>query len=303
MPPCTQVCNVGFKGNAVETLALPEGISALPMCVDISADGTLLAICTDNNSEDEAIVVLTFPGLVKVRSFGSLTGDAARYIANPCVLAFAPSTNHILITEADNQRVQEFTVTGEHVRFIGEAPSTYDPTGSEPAPYGCIGGFCVGLAVNESVVVVGMWYDAANQIKVYDYASGNFVREFGPIGTNVSQLSSCFGIAFCGPNHSDVAIAEGDNGRVSVFSLDGAYVRTFGVGKVGRCLSVVSNPVGGFAIMPQSGHVTLFDDDCKVTGELSMLSADQESLPGSLFGSNGRLYTLGADSRSIVVYE
>jgi DNA-binding beta-propeller fold protein YncE len=86
-----------------------------------------------------------------------------------------------------------------------------------------------GVCADDSVVVVSE-LETAHRISVFNRGDGALLRRFGSEGCGDGQLRYPFGLCFM-PGHRHVAVAELFNSRVSVFSVDGEFVRHVGVGE------------------------------------------------------------------------
>jgi DNA-binding beta-propeller fold protein YncE len=73
----------------------------------------------------------------------------------------------------------------------------------------------------------------AHRISVFRRGDGALLRRFGSLGRGDGQLDIPQGLCFMS-GHRHVAVAEFGNDRVSVFSVEGEFVRHVGVGKL-RC--------------------------------------------------------------------
>jgi DNA-binding beta-propeller fold protein YncE len=86
-----------------------------------------------------------------------------------------------------------------------------------------------GVCANADVVVVSE--NEAHSIAVLTRADGALLRRFGSLGTDDGEVDTPTGL--CVVSHDrHVAVAERDNDRVSVFSIDGEFIRHVGGGLV-----------------------------------------------------------------------
>ena len=169
---------------------------------------------------DDTLSVYSLPSGEHIRTFGS-KGTGEGQFQSPVKLCFSVAGN-ILVAESNNMRVQELTLTGDHVRFIGVGV-IFDPIS--------------GIAANAELIVVGMYACISNnRIMMFDAVTGVFVRAFGDCGDAPGQLMKyCQGIRFT-PDSRHIIVAESNdsfaNGRLSVFTLAGEFVRCIGEGEL-----------------------------------------------------------------------
>jgi DNA-binding beta-propeller fold protein YncE len=91
------------------------------------------------------------------------------------------------------------------------------------------------VCANAAVVVVSE--AAAERISVFNRCDGALVRQFGRQGSGDGQLVYPRGLCFMsGDRH--VAVADVGNCRVSVFSVDGEFIRHVGVDVLGYPLGL-----------------------------------------------------------------
>lgn len=103
----------------------------------MSVDGRHLAV--SNFNTDMITVYSTADGSV-VTEFGG-RGSAHGQFNYPEKMCITPR-NTLLVAEFDNNRVQEVTLAGEHIRFIGEGMYPHDV------------GSLAGIARNDEYIVV-----------------------------------------------------------------------------------------------------------------------------------------------------
>jgi DNA-binding beta-propeller fold protein YncE len=71
----------------------------------------------------------------------------------------------------------------------------------------------------------------ANRISVFSRGDGALLRRFGSYGSGDGQLGWPLGLCFMS-GHRHVAVADYGNDHVSVFSVEGEFVRHVGVGEL-----------------------------------------------------------------------
>jgi DNA-binding beta-propeller fold protein YncE len=254
--------------------------------IAVNIDGSVLAVC---NYYGNKITLYALPGGNAIRSFGE-KGPAIVY---PWKLCFTPGGN-IIVTEQIHKRIHEVTADGTHVRFIGSEQSMYM-------------GLLHGVAANEDVVVVSDSGSLTRQIMVFDYRSGGLLRGFGARGSEPGKLSGVDGVCFT-PDASQIAVAESDNDRLSVFTLTGEFVRTIGDSDVlSKPADVCVTDGGQFVVanLQRNNLVVFSADGFTVMRQVSAEGVGDEKLrcPDSIAYFGGKLYVLNLYSQRVHVFE
>jgi DNA-binding beta-propeller fold protein YncE len=138
------------------------------------------------------------------------------------------SDGFVFVADYVNNRVQVLTPTLDFHRFIGE---------------GQLSGPSVVCASADVIVVVDSDYAsymAEHHVSVFDRGDGALLRRFAPSGRADGQLTAPGGLCFM-PGHLHVAVAESGNSRVSVFNVDGEFIRHVGVGVLNRPTGVAAS--------------------------------------------------------------
>jgi DNA-binding beta-propeller fold protein YncE len=207
-----------FRGVVVREIAMPD----VRICVNglaITRDGTKL-IVTD-------VGAVTRPSKLRVyriedgallREIGSSSTDARAdgplQFSAPWQVCVAPD-DFVFVTEVRNKRVQVLTPNFDFHAFIGVGELTFPS----------------GVCANLSVVAVS---DAeAHRVCVFARNSGALLRRFGLKGAGDGQLHDPFGLCFMPRNN--IAVCDYSNRRVSVFNVDGAFVRHVKAGTPSPC--------------------------------------------------------------------
>jgi len=226
-----------------------------------------------------------------VRAFGG-KGTGPGQFSWPQSLCGLPNGN-LLVADQVNMRVQEVTLAGGHVRFIG--------VGKIDAPI-------AGLATNGELIAVGkVDFDSNGRILLFRVASGELVRRFGDCEEAEGQLKYCDGFRFS-PDNRHIVVAEGDpNHRLSVFTVEGAFVRCVGHGELGWPSSVDFTSSGDVIVCDTFHHrVCVFSLS---TGALLRTwgkegEADGEfEYPRALQVHRGLLYVLDEWSPRVQVFQ
>jgi tripartite motif-containing protein 71 len=156
----------------------------------------------------------------------------------------------VFVADAGNNRVQVMTPSLDFHAFIGQ--------GQLAGP--------VGVCANADVVVASEY--GAHAISVFNRGDGALLRRFGGRGDGDGQLTEPCGLCFL-PGDRHVAVVDQRNHRVSVFSVDGQFIRHVGV---------------GLLKYPQAVSASAFD-------ELVVTDHDNECL--RVFSSTGDVLVVG----------
>jgi hypothetical protein len=92
----------------------------------------------------------------------------------------------------------------------------------------------IGVCANADVVVVS---EDAPRLSVFNRHDGALLRRFGSKGSGDGELDWPLGLCFMS-GHCHVAVADCYSDRVSVFSVDGEFIRQVGVGVLNRPTTV-----------------------------------------------------------------
>jgi DNA-binding beta-propeller fold protein YncE len=217
-------------------IAMP-GIKSFNSGIAVSRDGSSL------------LVADSMGGSNAIHEFSVTSGSPLRVVGGggircPCQVWVA-SDDHVFIVDYSNRRVHVLSPTLNFLAFIGEDRLNF------PA----------GVCANADVVVVSQ--KGGNEVAVFARGAGPRappVRYFGSKGSGDGQLESPSGICFMsGDRH--VAVADTGNGRVSVFSVEGAFIRHFGVGQLKAPQSVACSTSGELVVADYGNRrVVVFSD-------------------------------------------
>ncbi len=214
--------------------------------VAVRGDSSTLLLCDTSGGTDAVHHVRISDG-ARLAVIGG-RGDEPLRFNTPGQVWEAPD-GFVFVGDDHNRRVQVLTPELTFHGFIGVGQL-----------YGA-----VGVCANTDVVVVSE--STARRLSVFRRADGALVTRIGRRGVADGELRAPQGVCFAnGGRH--VAVAEYDNHRVSVFTVEGGdFVRHVGVG-------VLSGPVGVACsafdelVVTDAGHrcLRLFSD----TGDLLM---------------------------------
>jgi hypothetical protein len=195
----------GVVGRVIDT----PGVESFCNGVAVSRDGSTLLVsdswwCGSHTIHEFALA----DGSLR-RVMGG-EGDGPVEFKAPHQLCFAPD-GFVFVAECDNDRVQVLTPTLDFHCFIGE--------GEIKCP--------IGVAASADIVVASGIL--THGIYVFSRSDGALLRRFGCRGSGEGQLEHPCGLCLIsGDRH--VAVTDKGNDRVSVFSVDGEFIRHVGVG-------------------------------------------------------------------------
>jgi hypothetical protein len=198
------------ESRVIDTLGVRSEVNGIA----VSVDGCSLLVTSTGS---HAIHVHHLADGCRRRVVGGRGGGALRFL-RPHQVCVAPD-GFVFVAEAGNDRVQVLTPTLGFHAFIG--------AGQLARP--------VGVCANADVVVVSET-SHAHCISVFSRDDGTLVRRFGCQGAGDGEVDYPFGLCFMSDDRH-VAVADNCNNRVSVFSVDGDFIRHVGVG-------VLSGPRG-----------------------------------------------------------
>jgi DNA-binding beta-propeller fold protein YncE len=194
----------------------------------VSRDGTTLLVSDGGYYRcSHAIHELSEADGSPLRVVGS-RGDATAHTDGPLRFyhphqVYIAPDGFVFVADAGNSRVQVLTPSLDFHGFIGQ--------GQLSGP--------IGVCANADVVVVSTSFDA-HRISVWCRGDGALLRRFASHGSGNIQLKVPDGLCFMsGDRH--VAVADAGNNRVSVFSVNGEFIRHVGVGVLSCPAGVVAS--------------------------------------------------------------
>jgi DNA-binding beta-propeller fold protein YncE len=199
----------GSLRGVISRVIHTPGVESWCNGIAVSRDGTTLLL-SNYAPGSHAIHEFSMADGLLLRVIGA-EGDRPLQFNEPRQVWVA-SDGFVFVAEYGNHRVQVLTPSLDFHCFVG--------VGQLVKP--------VGVCANADVVVVVEGIPA-HRIAVFDRGDRALRRRFGHQGSGDAQLSLPRGVCFMsGDRH--VAVAEWGNERVSVFSIDGEFIRHVGVG-------------------------------------------------------------------------
>jgi hypothetical protein len=222
----------GFVGQQRRVVLMP---GSLPVCgtVTVTRDGSLLLIL---GTFGFAFGLHVFRGAdgVFLRTIGCEGGrDGPLQFRRPRQVNISPD-DFVFVADSGNQRIVVLTPQFDFHGFVGvhrlASPS--------------------GVCADERRVFVS---ELSCCIKTFRRCDGAFVGRFGRFGAGDGQLWNPLGLCMIHKSHC-VAVAEDKNNRISVFTLEGDFVRHVGVGKLTRPRTVACASLGDELVVADSDN-------------------------------------------------
>ena len=225
------------------------------------------------------------------RTIGGRGSDPCQF-SSPFKIGFVPNGN-LLVCDQGNHRVQELSVRGAHIRSI---------------PVQGVRAVC-----SDGIVVVVencRGTSGQNAVEVYDYKTSALLRGFAPFGTAGEEgITGTYpgGIRIT-PDGKHVLFCEYSTPRLSLFTLEGKFIKHIGAGVVGTSHKDVEFTSSGEIIVADSSNhrVCVFSADGSTllrSWGTNGTGDGQFSGPVALAVRGPRLYVLDLSSPRVQVFE
>jgi DNA-binding beta-propeller fold protein YncE len=205
----TRFLGGGCRGVASCVIATPR-VKPVSNGVAVSRDGSTLLV-SDNAGGSQALHAFRVGDGLRLRVIGD-KGRGPLQFTEPRQVWVA-SDDFVFVADYCNDRVQVLAPRLDFHGFVG---------------VGQLVGPC-GVCADDDVIMVSE--SDAHRISVFNRGDGALLRRFGSRGSGDGQLENPRGLCFMS-GHRDIAVADYYNCRVSVFSVEGEFVRHVGVGKL-----------------------------------------------------------------------
>jgi len=225
-------------------------------------------------------------------SFGGNGAGPGRF-KRPMKLCITPRDT-LLVADFGNKRVQEVTFSGVHIRYIGE---------------GVFRGDIYGIACNDELIVVTKFIGAMpNRVLVFNYSTGELLRQFAAYGSGDGQIGQHpTGVRFTPDNQHIIVVDILYNKRLSMFTVDGVFVKHIGVGVLGSGDCDVDFTADGRIIVAEycNHRVCVFAADGVMTLSWGTegTSDGQFEYPTALAVSGDKLFVLDDFSARVQVFD
>ncbi len=200
-----------IRGEECRVIATP-GVKSRSNGAAVSGDGSTLLV-SDWGGGSTAIHAFDVADGSRLRVVGGEGAGPLQFHGPGQV--WVASDDFVFVADYDNHRVQVLTPHLDFHAFIGVGQL------SGPA----------GVCADDAVIVVSE--ERVDRISVFSRCDGALRRRFGSPGHGDGQLIGPSGLCFMS-GHRHVAVAEEGNDRVSVFSVDGDFIRHVGVDQLNQ---------------------------------------------------------------------
>lgn len=206
---CTPI--YGARNQSYVPTVADGGYTLVAQVAAANAGGSVVA----STSASEVVAVSAPTATLQFGSLGTSNGQ----FKTPTSAAFDASGN-MWITDQGNNRVEEFSPSGQFVSTFGTAGTE---NGQFKGPWG--------IAVEQSTG--NLFVSDSSNCRVQEFSSaGAFIRAFGSCGSGNGQLGAPCGVAL--DPEGNVWVADFTDNRLSEFSNAGVFLRTVGSAGTGN---------------------------------------------------------------------
>ncbi len=224
----------GVESRVIDT----PGVKPETNGIAVSHDGRTLLAAGGWYDGSQAIHEFDLTDGCRRRVVGE-EGAGPLQFRNARQVCIAPD-DYVFVADADNRRVQVLTPQLDFHSFVG--------VGQLIRP--------VGVCANADVVVVS----EPQRISVFSREDGALIRRLGSKGSGDGHLSGPLGLCFMSDDRH-VAVADHGLNRVSVFSVEGEFIRHVGVGVLSRPHGVAASAFDELVVADKgNSRVAVFSD-------------------------------------------
>jgi hypothetical protein len=236
----TRFLGGSLRGTASRVIDTP-GVMVISNGIAVSRDGSTLLVIDGRSTTGGAptIYELSVADGSRRRVVGG-SGHGPPRFKDPRQVYVDPD-GFVFVTEYGNHRVQVLTPSLDFHCSIGQGQLYY------PA----------GVCANADVIVVSEF--GAHRIAVFNRGDGALLRQFGCEGSGDGELLRPLGLCFMSGDRC-VAVTDLENQRVSVFSIDGEFIRHVGVDVLRFPSEFAVSPFDELVVVDRSG-LHLFSSD------------------------------------------
>jgi DNA-binding beta-propeller fold protein YncE len=271
----TRFLGGGLQGVVSRVIAT-SGVKSVSNGVAMSHDGSTLLV-SDWCGGSNAIHEFRVSDGARLRAVGG-KGKKPLQFKGPCQVWVA-SDDYVFVADYSNNRVQVLTPRLDFSAYVG--------VGELDCP--------TGVCADDDVIVVSQ-VGAVHCISVFSRDDGALLRRFGSRGSGDGELFNPRGLCFMS-GHGHVAVAEWSNDRVSVFSVDGEFIRHVGVGPLTNPIAVAASALDELVVADcDNRRIVLFD----ASGEVAKTMGDGDFAGVALHG--GTIFAQDCDGEKCVLF-
>ena len=225
-------------------------------------------------------------------SFGG-RGAGPGQFNQPFKLCTSPRDT-LLVADCMNRRVQEVAFSGVHIRDIGA---------------GVLRDCIYGIACNDELIVVtkyGGTTGTPNCVLLFNYSTGELLRQFAALGSGDGQIGYPAGVRFTPDNQHIIVVDTDYNNRLGMFTVEGVFVKHIGVGVLGGPCDVDFTADGRIIVADWwNNRVCVFAADGVMTSSWGTegSSDGQFKRPTALAVSGDKLLVLDAYTARVQVFD
>ena len=276
-----RVLGCAAQGRFLRSITVAS-VSKYGMAVSPDEKWMVVVQCNSSN-----IAVYDVASGALVRVIGTPGGGTLQF-SYPYRVCFTPSGSFIVV-DYSNNRLQEVTVEGVHVRDIPVRGA-------------------VMVWTDGKVIVLGTNRGSGSAIDILDFATGAVMRSLGPAGDGMGQVSGgCEGLRVS-PDGQYLVVCERANFRLSMFTIDGVFVRHIGKDVVGNGYKDVEFTAGQDVIVADHAKNRVCVFSIEDGSLLRSFGADgaaeaQTRSPTALAVRGSRLYVMEQSGPRVQIFE
>jgi DNA-binding beta-propeller fold protein YncE len=198
-----------FQAKEIHTIPTP-GVRSWTSGIAVTHNGTSLLVSSGSHGGPHAIYAFSVANGSRLLTIGEKPGTGKLQFNQPHQVHIA-SDGFVFVADFSNDRVQVLTPRLAFHGYYGESIL------KRP----------IGVCANDSIVAVAEHADS--RVAIFNRISGRFLHYIGSAGSGNGQLKNPRGLCFL-PGDRQIAVVDDSNARVSVFDVNGTWIRHVGVG-------------------------------------------------------------------------
>lgn len=162
----------------------------------------------------------------------------------------------------------------------------------------------LGITAGPHMLAVGTWCEGSAGVLLFDVASGDLIHSFGVEGYEEGQLRGNAGLRLT-PDGAHVLLAEYSNNRLSLFTVQGEFVRCIGVGVLNCPVDVEFTSSGDILVSDYGNRrICVFSPEGDLLRAFGSVGSEagQFTGPAALAMHGDELYVLDEGSARVQVF-